>query len=454
MKQIEKVAIVRFLTDLIKSDTVIDIREIELFEKICANYNIESESALIEAQNMTLSEATTVLCELTKAERQTLIFNLEKLAFADGKCQQSEALLMLGLRYVLESSGTDVIDSCTDVIDNITPFTVFYVESEYDKETNESILKDYRTIENEFRLAGFEFVYIPHKSQEFRNLEKSKLMSIVRHLAPSIGANEINTVFEKICNLTTADFCRSLLHNKLGLTSLYDTEPSFFVKLGESRVAFKPVSNYLKFMISEDVLGDVRNFVDSYKSIVRDDKIVVKQFDYSCGHFDYRGFNKSFFDLIAFPGKKFESRIVIDVARHRILFEDICVELHLSAYERALYVFLLYVNVMGKVVRRNEESTTRVARLNKVFNKIYNMVGKWDNEVEKSYLSSNLSISLSRIKNVISKLELLDNKKLYIPSTEDDVLLVKVDPNKIYVLDSTTGKKELMKNSETWLRII
>ena len=82
------------------------------------------------------------------------------------------------------------------------------------------------------------------------------------------------------------------------------------------------------------------------------------------------------------------------------------------------------------------------------------MVGKWDNEDEKSYLSSNLSISLSRIKNVISKLELLDNKKLYIPSTEDDVLSVKVDPNKIYVLDSTTGKKELMKNSETWLRII
>ena len=44
MKQIEKVAIVRFLTDLIKSDTVIDTREIELFEKICDNYNIDGEN--------------------------------------------------------------------------------------------------------------------------------------------------------------------------------------------------------------------------------------------------------------------------------------------------------------------------------------------------------------------------------------------------------------------------
>lgn len=454
MKQIEKVAIVRFLTDLIKSDTVIDTREIELFEKICANYNIESESALVEAQKMTLSEAATVLCDLTDAEREMLIANLEKLAFADGKCQQTEALLLLAMRCALESSGTGVIDCCSDVIDNIAPFTVFYVESDYDKETNESIKLNYRAIENEFRLAGFEFIYIPHKSKEFKMMTKEKLLSIVKHLAPSIASDEVDSVYEKICNFTTTDFCRSLLYNKLGLSCLYDTEPSFFIKLGDSRVSFKPVNNYLKYMITGDILDEVRYFVDCYKNIVRDDKIVVNQCGYTYEHFEYRGFNKSIFDLIAFPGKMFESRILIDVAHHRILFEDINVELNLSAYERALYVFLLYANVMGKVVRRNGESTSRVERLNMAFNKIYNMVGKWENDEEKCYLNPSLPISLSRIKKQINKLELLDNKKLYIPSTEDDVLSVKVDVNKIYVLDSITGKKELMKDSETWLRII
>lgn len=454
MKQIEKVAIVRFLTDLIKSDTVIDTREIELFEKICDNYNIDGESALIEAQKITLAEAVEALRDLAVTERQLLILNLEKLALADGKCQQSEALLMLALRYVLESNGSDVIDCSRDVLDNIAPFTVFYVESEYDVETNESIRLNYRTIENEFRLAGFEFVYIPHKSQEFLQIDEEKLKSIIKHIAPSIAADEINSVYERICHLSTTDFCRSLLYNKLGLNCLYDTEPSFLVKLYDSRVAFKPVHDYFKFMITGDVLDDVRYFVDNYKKIVIDDKIVVRQSEQSCGHFDYRGFNKSIFDLIAFPGKMFESRILVDVSRHRILFEDINAELNLSAYERAIYVFLLYANVHDKVVRRNETSKVRLTKLNKAFNKIYNMVGKWENEEEKTYLTPNLSISLSRIKKQINKLDLLANKKLYIPTTEDDILSLKVDPMKIYVLDNLSGKKELMKDSEMWSRII
>ena len=454
MKQIEKVAIVRFLTDLIKSDTVIDTREIELFEKICDNYNIDGETALVEAQKMTLSEAATALQDLTETEREKLVVDIEKLALADGKCQQSEALLMLAMRCVLKDPAIGIIDCSMEVMDNIAPFTVFYVESEYDKETNESIKKNYRAIENEFRLAGFEFVYIPRKSQEFSNMEEVKLRTIVKHIAPNIGVNAINDIFEKICNLTTTDFCRSLLYNKLGLSCLYDTEPSLFLKLGESRVSFKPVHDYFKFMITGDVLDDVRCFVDSYKKIVREDNIVVKQSDCSCSHFDYRGFNKSIFDLIAFPGKMHESRILIDVARHRILFEDINAELELSAYERALYVFLLYANVMGKVVRRNEESTSRHARLNVAFNKIYKMVGKWENDEEKDYLNSNLPTSLSRIKKQISKLELLDNKKLYTPTTEDGILSVKIAPEKIYVLDSITGEKELMIKNEAWLRIV
>lgn len=448
MKQVEKTAIVRILTDVIKSDTVIDTREIELFNKICGNYNIDEAVTLVEAQKMNLANAVTALQELSETERHSLIRNLEKLAFADGKCEKSEALLMLALRYVLEQeNGGDGIDCCCDVADNIAPFTVFYVESEYDEETNEAIKSQYRAIENEFRLAGFEFVYIPHKSMMFSQMEKEKLQGIIGHIAPAIAVDDANAVYDRICNLTTVDFCRSLLYNKLGLNSIYDTEPSFLVKIGESRVSFAPVHNYFKLMITGDVMDVVRYFVDCYKQIVREDGIVVKQSDHSGGRFEYRGFNKSIFDLLAFPGKAFESRILVDTAKHRILFEDINAELDLSAYERALYVFLLYANVMGKVVRRNDGSQSRVARLNAVFNKIYNMVGKWENETEKSYLTANLATSLSRIKKQISKLDLLDNKKLYIPGTEDDVLSVKVDPQKVFVLDTLSGKRVLMKDA-------
>ena len=450
MKQSEKVAIVRLLTDVIKSDRIIDTKEIELFGKICDEYNINGKITLVEAQHITLAEAVQVVTEFPQEERLKLIQNIERLTIADGRCEQSEALLLLSLRYVLESNGSDVIDCSMAELDNIAPNTVFYVESDYDEDTNNRIKANYRTIENEFNLVGFEFVYFPVRSLEYAQIEEVKMKSIIGHIAPSLAMADIQSVYDEICNLTTKDFCRSLLYNKLGLKSLYDTEPSFLVKIGDSRVAFKPIHNYLKFMIGGDVLDDVRYFVDCYKHIVKEEGLGVHRLCHGQGRFEYSGFNKSVFDLMAFPGNKFESRILIDVNKHRISFEDINAELELSAYERALYVFLLYTDVMQVVVRRNESSQVRLGKLNDVFNKIYNMIGKWENETLKSYNTSNLPISLSRIKKQINKLELLDNKQLYIPETIDDVLSVKVDPNKVYVVDSITGKKSLMKDSDVW----
>ena len=453
MTQKEKVAIVRLLTDLIKADTVIDIREIELFEEICKEFNIDVEIATVEAQNVSLADAVKDLDELTKSEREVLVKKMESLTIADGKCEPEEALLLLALRGVIQGNGEGYLDSCAAVTNNIAPFTVFYVESDYDKETNDAIITNYRTIENEFRLAGFDFVYIPHKSSQFSSIEKHKLMSIICHIAPTVASADAQMIYDKICTLDTEVFCRSLLYNKLGLSSLYDTEPSLLVKIGSSRVSLKLVHNYFKFMISGNVLDDVRYFVDSYKSIAKDEKIIVRQVEPHCSHFEYSGFNKSIFDLLAFPGKAFESRILIDTARHRIFFEDINAELELTAYERSLYTFLLYASVMGKVVRRNETSEVRKSRLDAAFNKIYNMVGKWENDEVKTYKSPNIASSLSRIRKRINSLELLENKKLYLPESADDVLSLKVDPEKVYVLDSMTGKKMLMRDSDVWCKL-
>lgn len=453
MKQKEKSAIVRLLSDLIKADTVIDTREIDLFEKICSRYNIDVPETLVEAQKLTLSEALSALEALSASERRTLVEDLENIAIADGKCEPEEALLLLALRQILSGEGGDTIDCGCDVPDNIAPFTVFYVESEYDEDTNNAIKANYRTIENEFRLAGFDFVYIPHKSSQFSSIEKHKLMSIICHIAPTVASADAQMIYDKICTLDTEDFCRSLLYNKLGLSSLYDTEPSLLVKIGSSRVSLKLVHNYFKFMISGNVLDDVRYFVDSYKSIAKDEKIIVRQVEPHCSHFEYSGFNKSIFDLLAFPGKAFESRILIDTARHRIFLEDINAELELTAYERSLYTFLLYASVMGKVVRRNETSEARKSRLDAAFNKIYNMVGKWENDEVKTYMSPNIASSLSRIRKRINSLELLENKKLYLPESADDVLSLKVDPEKVYVLDSLTGKKMLMRDSDVWCKL-
>lgn len=81
------------------------------------------------------------------------------------------------------------------------------------------------------------------------------------------------------------------------------------------------------------------------------------------------------------------------------------------------------------------------------------MVGKWENDEVKTYKSPNIASSLSRIRKRINSLELLENKKLYLPESADDVLSLKVDPEKVYVLDSLTGKKMLMRDSDVWCKL-
>lgn len=451
MKQSEKVAIVRVFTDLIKSDTVIDMREIEFFQNICDSYNIDIADTLADAQKLSLADAVNKLDGLSHNERLDIVEKLERLSLADGKCEPCEALLLVALRSVLlhdETSGQ--IGTSVEILDNIQPFTVMYVENDYDNSTNLAIKSKFRDIENEFRLSGFEFVYIPSLVENLTKMNKVQLLSIIRHIAPSVSSGDAEKVYDKLCGMTTADFCRSLLYNKLGLKFIYDIEPSFLVKMGDSLVSYKPVHDYFKFMItSDDVMVDVRSFIDGYRRISKGQKLVIQQSGDEM-HFVYSGFNKSIFDLLAFPGKAFESRVLVDVNRHRIFFEDINEELELSAFERTLYVFLLYADVMGKVIRRNDDSAARVARLNRVFNKIYNMIGKWDNEADKPFFGVNLSPSLSRIKKQVGRMDLLSNKHLYIPNTEEDILSLKVDVQKVFVLDSITGQKLLMKDSDTW----
>lgn len=463
MKQEEKIALVRIMTELVKSDTVICRSEMTVFDEICESFKIDKQEALVKAHSVTLAEAVNRLKSVQydsvserKVETTKLIGLLERLSLADGACERSEALLITALRIALNCDCEGVIDCSCDVLDNIAPFTVFYVESEYDADVNRAIVENYRIIEREFRLAGFEFVYIPKRAEMFGSMNSADLKNIIGFLAPTIAQSNkdvIDDVYERICNLDTVTFTHSLLRNKLGLDCLFDSEPSFLVKLGDSRVSFKPVHNYLKFMTKGDVVGDVRRFVDSYFSIVKDRKIDV------CGAiengecFEYSGFNKSIFDLLAFPSKSCASRVFVDEYNLKIVFEDVKETLDVYAYERALYVFLLYAMVEGITIKITERDKAKKERNNRIFNKVYQKMNDRNNYGGETWDAVGLKSSLSRIKKRIKAIELLENKDDYIPVLDDNgVLSLRVNPDKVYVRDSS-GKQVLMKDSASWIKI-
>ena len=60
MKTKERIAIARIFSDLIKADRIVDIGEMEYWEKICTKYSITKEIE-IKAQEITFSAALTTI---------------------------------------------------------------------------------------------------------------------------------------------------------------------------------------------------------------------------------------------------------------------------------------------------------------------------------------------------------------------------------------------------------
>ena len=103
MNKIEKISIVRVVADLIKADSVIDKREMELFDKIKNEFKLSKEN-LCDARYWSFSDAVTCLSSLKKNEKQQLLDIFKKITLADGMCNKNEALLMMALICCLEDN--------------------------------------------------------------------------------------------------------------------------------------------------------------------------------------------------------------------------------------------------------------------------------------------------------------------------------------------------------------
>ena len=101
MNKIEKISIARVVSDLIKADSVIDSREMELFGLVKDGYKLNQE-CLNDTRFMTFSDAVNNLRFLGKTERAELMNLFKNITLADGMCNKDEALLMMALLYCLE----------------------------------------------------------------------------------------------------------------------------------------------------------------------------------------------------------------------------------------------------------------------------------------------------------------------------------------------------------------
>ncbi|MDE6812058.1 MAG: hypothetical protein K2J15_06870, partial [Muribaculaceae bacterium] len=258
-----KVAIARIFADLIKADRIVDTGEMECWRRLCNKYGIDRDIR-VNAREVSFSEAMKSICISGDfALRGELLRDCRSMTLSDGYCAHPEALLMMALAVMLDTSGgyrAEVI-SIPRASFNIDIATALYIESDYDSATNRVIEEHYRSLFKEFQLVGFHFVYIPKIIDHYRHTDPVLFKDILSFLAPSMSDAGLENAGRSLMKMTTGGFCKDLLCNKCGITELRNTRPSLLIKVGNSYVGEDRYANYLKIEVDDEIEGTVQRFV-------------------------------------------------------------------------------------------------------------------------------------------------------------------------------------------------
>lgn len=481
----ERIAFARILSDLIEADFIVDEDEMESFDEIKNDkeFNI-TLSMLSEAKTKTFAEAVKTLQALQDAGKKELIREkLYRMSLSDGTCVPLEALQIMAVKYALDGNGQVFsIPSGSSFIENMK---VLYIENEDNTEANAYISKNYRAISNEFRLAGFSFVYIPQIVEDYKQIRGEYLHKVIKYMIPALEEAKVERIQQDLCSMTTLRFTHDLLFKKMGINMLA-SKPAFLFKIGESSVAdtsgvddmernmfsnfllvpIGKVSESCEGVMPKTILDFVVCLMDSYRSMVSGKLIVENQ--PLTKKFFYYGFHRSLFDLIAYGKERENYKLVINLMNRAkpvvlrpidaepedvVEYEkDLVVDLTPQPY--TLYIMMVYMSLLEEkldwtdYVANNEN---RKLILDK-YNAIYKMVSKGNASGEYRDKSH-----VSRIKKALKAHEsIVTNIDLFIPDKvlSDKVVYynVPVSADLVYVIEGPKGKeKEVrMVDSDYW----
>lgn len=412
MKLSERTSIIRVLIDLIKADSVIDEGEMALYAKIKEEYNITREDELA-ASSMTLAEAVAQLSESTAKLRADIMQIFSDMTISDGFCAPKEALLMIALHWCLseETRGMSEMFSIHEPNVIIDDNQVIYVESAYDGDINKEIVENYRFIDRELRLIGFNFVYIPYIASHYKGTEKSLFYEISKFLAPNINEERIDSLVESLQNINTVQYCSEQLCNKLGMHKLLDLPPGLLIKVGNTYVGEKLHANFLRITIEENVLDLVQSIADRYSGMLSSDGRYIVNIEEAHGQFLYHGFYKQLFDTFVIQ-KGIRSSLLIDIPKGKFILPDLGMEIKgMHRKEKALYLLLIFESPRGGVCFSQSAGQTRksfekhMKNLMDNYRIVYGMMGGDKRNVPDLSFPEIRRPIISNIRKSIKKLE-------------------------------------------------
>lgn len=436
MKEIVKPAFIRWLSDLMKADNIIAIDEIRYMEKMCREFSI-SQLDIEKALGISLAEASDLIKKHCREKtRQKVIDKLKNLSLSDGSCAREEALLILALSQCLNPDTERycrVISFESPHID-FKDSQVLFIEPNEDEMINGIISDNHKTIVNDMRIGGFDFIYIPYIAQKCRNTNNELLFKIFKYLAPSLSNQETRRVLDELGQMTTRYFLNVILKEKLDI-SIPIKRPCIMLKIGNSYVNGNKMSDFLLVELKSKVIESLRSLIDTFLEFQRCTTITINNYTVVGGDFIYTGFYKTIFDLVTYR-KGARCQLIIEPynRKERIKIkgvEEFVLDMGLAG--AAFYEFLIVKSLSSeKGVRLAGISEATRTKILSDFGKIYHQYAGNHSQVPDITDFKTRNPLLTKIRKAILNCKTLSEKHTFLPNTETSKMFIGIDSHHVF----------------------
>jgi len=318
-----KVALLRFVTALIRADKVIDTREIQLLTGLEISYGFD-RSLMAEAAQLSIAQAAEHLRSLDKATRTPIFEDIQQLAGADKVCDPAEALLLLTLKYPTISLPGNIESRSLGQY-------VVYIESEYNEERHQELNAQSELLQLLLEHYGMNLLYIEQMIVAMRKQEEPLVKKVLGYMAPDLNDAQVDHAYKRLSELTSATFCNQLLRRDLQLKEVRDIAPSLLVNTP---------GGFLLIPLKESITHHIKELLDDYSRLVSPGQTAVHHAIGQQQALPFTGYYRLFMDFVL-KTEPLESRIVLWPNKSEFSFPEAGRTLHLNQQEASLYTLIL-----------------------------------------------------------------------------------------------------------------
>ena len=291
-----KKSVCRILTDLVKSDNVISVEEMDILETVANNYNL-TDAIKAESYSMPLADAAAYVAIQKPQVREKVIKIMENCALRDGECCREEALLISALE--IECSGKGRIISMPFNNRPILSTQILFVDATYNPKKND-LDKNFEEISRIVEMAGFELIYIPQVAREFKEYKKTddikRLWSIIN---PTLSESALVSKVLSLQDMDSRYFYIQVLNGKLQM-GINLMRPSWLLRLPNSVVSGKGYANFLCYDVDmENITDQLKGFIAELNCRQNPYSVIVNRHSDRSKDFLYGGFHKALLDVMA-----------------------------------------------------------------------------------------------------------------------------------------------------------